>query len=124
MSSRKLFALCLSVFLFCGLSGLAQAADQTADRDAAAMTAQGASSDRTLADQSVAGSEDIVLAGLFTKKEKCFEVYVKTFKGKEKRGTAWALDCKAAQEAVGLDVVLKMGATCTKTKAKSSDECY
>ena len=98
MNSRKLFALCLSAFLFCGLSGLAQAADRYA--------------------------EDIMVAGLFTKKEHCFEVYIKTFKGKEKRGTAWALDCKAAQEAVGLDVVLKMGATCTKTKAKTSADCY
>jgi len=88
MNGRKLFSLLLSVFLFCGLSGLALAADQDA--------------------------EGMMVAGLFTKKDKCFEVYVKLLKEKKLYGTTTAKDCKEAKENVGLDVVLKMGATCKK----------
>jgi len=90
MNGRKLFSVFLSAFLFCGLSGLATAADLDA--------------------------EGMMVAGLFTKKDQCFEVYVKEFKGKRLYGTTTAKDCKAAKEAVGLDAVLKMGATCQKCK--------
>jgi len=125
---NKLFSWFLCVFLFCGLSGLAWAAAQTSDRTQAPESSRAPDRDvdrgALLATDLTA--QGILVAGLFDKNKKshCWEVYVKTFVGKEKRGTAWAVDCKEAQEAIGLDIVLKQGATCTKTKAKSGDECY
>ena len=122
MNSRMFFALCLSAFLFLGLSGLAQAADRNADQTAADMTVQGASADRLPAD-------DIVVA-LFEKKEKCYEVWIK-YSGKEPRkaDTVWAKDCKAANAAAALPTGITEGKCVEKTyqgkeKIKTKDQCY
>jgi len=96
MKSGKIVSLVVSAVLLCGLSGTAQAAD---------------------ADSADAGHA-LMVAGLFSKKDHCYEVFVKEFKGKKSRGKVWAKDCAEAKDAVGLDVVLKMGASCTKLKDK------
>jgi hypothetical protein len=129
MNSRKLFSWFLSVFLFCGLSGLAWAVAQTSDRtpDQALESSLGCAPDRDVDRGALLATDltaqGILVAGLFEKKSHCFEVYIKELKGKRLKGKTWASDCKAAKDNVGLDVVLKMGATCTKTK-DSQDSCY
>jgi len=129
MNSRKLFSWFLSVFLFCGLSGLAWAVAQTSDRtpDQAIESPFGRAPDRDVDRGALLATDltaqGILVAGLFEKKSHCYEVYIKELKGKRLKGKTWATDCKEAKDNLGLDVVLKMGATCKKTK-DSSDTCY
>ena len=133
MHSRKLFSCFLSVFLFCGLSGLAWAAAQTSDQTPGQAPAQALESplgwapdrdvDRGALLATDLTAQGILVAGLFEKKSHCYEVYIKELKGKRLKGKTWAADCKEAKDNVGLDVILKMGATCKKTK-DSSDTCY
>ena len=125
MNCRKLFSWFLSVFLFCGLSGLAWAVAQTSDRTQApeSSRAPDREADRVALPAADLTAQGILVAGLFEKKSHCYEVYIKELKGKRLKGKTWAADCKEAKDNLGLDVVLKMGATCTKTK-DSSDTCY
>jgi len=97
MNGKTLFALGLSVFLLCGLSGLAQAAGPDA--------------------------EGMMVAGLFTPKKHCYEVRINKAGGGAKQGAQWAVDCSAAKEAMGYAGLLKAGYECVKTNAKSEDEC-
>ena len=133
MSHRRIFSLFLSVFLFCGLSGLSWAADLDAE-DVKSQSLE-RSGCQVAARNSEAADSSFMVAGLFS--NECFKVYKEE---KEKAynttlqreldllkkiyiGTVWAKNCNAAIYATPLGGYATKMMGCEKIKAKDEADC-